>query len=99
PVGSELEGSTHDAGITFSGPLGEVSYGRAMAIDAKGRRQDAPTILVDGTIVIRVPAEFVASASLPLVVDPIVGSLSIVASDQDVHSADAAWDASQNVWL
>ncbi len=100
PVGSEFEGSTHAAGITFAGPFGEVSYGRATAIDANGRRQDAPTLLLDGVIEIRVPAEFVASAALPLVVDPLIDNLQIPGlSNQDDYSPDVAWEPFHQVWL
>lgn len=98
-VGSEFEGLTSAAGITFRGALGEVRYGRATAIDAAGRRQEAPTELVDGSIVIRVPAEFVAAARLPLVIDPVVANVPINTTTDDSHSPDVAWDPFDEVWI
>ena len=99
PVGSELSGSVSESGIVFAGELGQVSYSRAVAIDADGRRVAAATDLVDGAIVIRVDAAFVESARLPLIIDPVVTTIHFDSTTTDTFSPDATWSASDNAWL
>ncbi|MCB9879463.1 MAG: hypothetical protein H6835_17855 [Planctomycetes bacterium] len=62
------------APLTFADEQGVavVDYGRAVAIDAAGRRCDVTTALADGTVTLRVPGEWLADAALPVVVDPFV---------------------------
>jgi hypothetical protein len=97
---SDLEPSLTDDGVRFAGPLGGVRYGHAIAIDGNGRRVAMTTTLVENGLELTVPAEFVASATLPLVVDPLVGSLSLMVSTPiPTRNADAAWDTSTNMWV
>jgi hypothetical protein len=53
------------------------STGEQFAIDSDGRRADAPTRLVDGSIEIVVPAAFIESATFPLTIDPLVTAFAI----------------------
>lgn len=62
-------------GIDFVGAGGGVRYGAAVAIDALGRRCAVTEELRDAALVLTVPEWFVAEAALPLVIDPLVGSL------------------------
>ncbi len=74
-----------------------VRYGGAIAFDAAGRRTDVQTLLDGERIRLRVPESWLASASYPVVVDPILsaqplgstGSQSTVieSSDVGVHLA------------
>jgi hypothetical protein len=73
-VETALAGSTVADGFDFSCEWGRVHYGRATAIDAAGRELALESALDGGAIEIRVPADFVASAELPLVIDPVVTS-------------------------
>lgn len=61
-------------GMVFRSASGDVTYGEAVAIDATGDRVRAETVLANGTITITVPADFVARAALPLLVDPTVAA-------------------------
>ncbi len=99
PIASDLDAAECDAGFEFRAPRGRVTYGRAVAIDADGRRVAAPTALVDGAITIRVDASFLATAALPLVIDPVVTTLTIDTSSFNNYLADAAYDATFDRWL
>jgi hypothetical protein len=100
PIASDLAGAETADGIEFQGELGRVVYGRATAIDALGRRSQATTELADGAITIRVDAGFVAQAALPLVVDPVLNTISFPSvAGADDFAADVAYDAGLNAWL
>lgn len=97
---SELEPSVGDDGFLWSNERGGVHYGRATALDAAGRKLALSTELVGDEIVIVVPAEFVAEAQLPLVVDPIVGTvLTIDASGFNNFNPQPVHDATTDTWL
>jgi hypothetical protein len=98
PVASELESREGDQGIEFRGALGSVLYGRATAIDGAGRTVPALTELEDGSIVIHVDDRFLATAIMPLVIDPVVQSFQINTSNTTPSSPDAAYDASTHSW-
>ncbi|MFO1054406.1 MAG: hypothetical protein U1F36_19470 [Planctomycetota bacterium] len=51
-----------------------IRYGKATAIDAKGARIDVPTRLEGGRLDLVVPAEFAATASYPLTIDPLTSA-------------------------
>lgn len=85
-------------GMLFAG--GAIRYGNAIALDARGRSIAVPSNYCDGAIEIRVPAEFVSSAELPLVIDPWVLSNTIVNStNQDVSNADVVWSPTDGTWM
>lgn len=98
-VESALEASETAHGLTFAGALGRVDYSRAVAIDAAGRRLDLATTLVDGEVHLTVPAAFVASAALPLVIDPVLTTWVVNNGASDDFSADIAYDADNNRFL
>jgi hypothetical protein len=95
---TELVGQQHGDGLRFTGAWTEVGYTGAIAIDADGDRVAASTTLVDGRIEIRVPAEFVASASLPLVIDPLVSSGIAVTGTNDVGNPDLVYAPTTGEW-
>jgi hypothetical protein len=99
PVSSELPACAGADGLEFRGELGRVTFGRATAIDAQGRRATAATELVDGAITIRVDASFVDSAQLPLTIDPVVSTFVIDATSRDDYWADAAYEPYTNRWM
>ncbi|MBK8979282.1 MAG: hypothetical protein IPM29_25575 [Planctomycetes bacterium] len=90
------------APLRFVDPAGraELHYGTALAFDAAGRTCAVPTAFAAGIIELRVPAAFVAAATLPLTIDPLVdvwvigsGSLPSVAPgvlDVDVDRVSAS---------
>ncbi len=69
--------------LTFRSASGEplMTYGAATAIDATGQRIPMHTEFSSSHITLRLDAESVASASFPLVVDPILSSFSVAPVD------------------
>ncbi len=88
----EREGEGH----VLRGTAGEISYGRALAIDATGARLPLAIEWRAGAFRIMVPAEFVAAATPPLLVDPMIGAPVAVWSTGALalSSTDIAFDAS-----
>jgi hypothetical protein len=99
PIASSLERSECADGFEFRGEHGAVRYGRATAIDARGRPFAAPTAMDGDGITIRVSADCLAAAAYPLVVDPIVTTLAIDTTSFDNYLADVAYDATYDRWL
>lgn len=92
-VQGDLTPDERPEGLEFRNDRGTVRYGRATVVDAAGKRASAPTTLASGGIEIRVPADFLAEAVLPLVVDPIVtGTFAINGWSDDTYSPDVAYD-------
>lgn len=90
-----------DGGVRFVDALGRdaVHYGRAIAIDALGRRQAMQTQLVDGGLELRLDAAWLATAQFPLVVDPLVAPVSIAAGANVVDVAIAHDPmGTKNIW-
>lgn len=98
-VAGEHEPATRADGLEFRGAHGDVRYSRAVAIDASGRRVDALTELDAEGIVIRVDAEFMATAQLPLVIDPYIGQTWLDVTQEDTREPDVAWDSYYQVWV
>jgi hypothetical protein len=88
-----------EQGLRLETTLGELHYGRAIAIDARGRRVAAPTSFEEGAIVIRVDADFVSAAALPLVIDPIVAHTWIDLTPTDCRNPDAVFDSFTDRWI
>ncbi len=95
---SQLVGRDTDTGVAFEGQHDLVTYSRAIAIDANGAQVSAPTSYAGGALTIRVPAEFVASAALPLRIDPWIHAIQVYGSSNDVGEPDVAWDETGQVW-
>lgn len=79
-VGGKFEAEAGSDGILLAiGDRGGVRYGRATAIAADGRRLDLETVVIDGGIRIVVPESFVKTARFPLVIDPLISTVSTLA--------------------
>lgn len=98
-VESELAGREDPGALVFENALGGVRYGRATALDARGQSTPASTTWTGSGIEIRVPADFVASAHLPLVIDPWVQGFSITWGSLDESLPDVAFDATTGRWI
>lgn len=88
-----------DDGVEFTAAgLGATRLGRVLGVDANGA-QAPGGLRVDGSIVeYSLPASFVDSAAYPMVVDPLIGAATNVASGFDEEDPDAAFEASFNTW-
>jgi hypothetical protein len=95
---TELAAQQVGTGLRFFGAATDINYSGAIAIDAEGNRIEAPTRLIDGHIEIRVPAPFVATARLPLIIDPLIASGTVVTGSVDVGNPDVVWAPATNSW-
>lgn len=95
-----LSREQRESELVFEQPgLGVVSYGEAVAIDSRGERASLALALEDGEIVLRVPAEYLAQASYPMIVDPVLRTFAVDTSANDTVDPDVAYDATHQVWL
>lgn len=98
-VASELDGAVQDGAVSFTGPHGDVFYRDLVVFDADGQRRELPIAFAAGRIRLTVPADFVARARLPLVVDPLLGTR-IIATAPDVRmTPDVAYNARVDEYL
>ncbi len=79
-------------GIDFHHELGRVHYSGAIAIDARGRTLELTQALTSKGLRITVPAAFVRTATLPLVVDPILSTISVVHDARRQVAVDVAYE-------
>lgn len=100
-IGAETELAPREAAdeLRFENELGAVRYGRATALDASGASISAPTAFTEHGIEIRVPADFVAQARMPLVIDPVISTFTVDNSTIDSVFPDAAYDSANDRWL
>ncbi|MCB9876610.1 MAG: hypothetical protein H6835_03320 [Planctomycetes bacterium] len=98
-VRGALQGGDAEQGLRFSSQHTDVRYSDAVAIDANGATVPAATEWRGDHIEIRVPAEFVATAALPLVVDPLISSGTVTSGTADVGNPDLVFVPATNEWL
>lgn len=99
PVASELDAVETADGLEFRSDRGRITYSRAVVVDALGRRTPVGTRLVDGAISIRIGADVLAGAALPIVIDPVLGAIFPDLTTDDTFSLDTAFDPFQAVWV
>jgi len=99
PIASDLECVETDRGLEFRGEHGHIAYSRAIAIDARGRRAVAATHVEDGAITIRVEADFLETATLPLVIDPVVSTVHFDSTTSDTLLPDVCWNGPGLYWF
>ncbi len=97
-VKTELHRAATDSGFTFSNELGEVRYGKAIALDAKGQTLELHQELTDGGLRIVVPEHFVSAATFPITVDPIVSTLAVTADNRRQVDVDVAYEANNELY-
>ncbi len=98
-VDSELVGTNIAGGVSFEGPRGNVFYRGLVVFDAAGQRRELPIAYGDGHIRLCVPADFVANAQLPLVVDPLLGTRIIASVPDQRMEPDVAYNALVDEYL
>ncbi|QDV09784.1 hypothetical protein Poly30_53440 [Planctomycetes bacterium Poly30] len=94
-VVSDLEGSAHTASpgaFRFSGPSGGLDYGTAVVFDGAGRSASVPATLEGDRLQLTVPAAFLAAASGPILVDPVLTSFAVDTVTGDQRDIDIAYD-------
>ncbi len=71
-LGGPFEAVATPAGLRFVTAHGEVTYEKAIAIDATGMQLALPIVWNGTTAQMEIPAAFVVNARLPLVLDPLL---------------------------
>jgi hypothetical protein len=92
---SELPASTvgpTDGELRFEFPgVGGVSYGAVLGLDARGRWTRGTLAVQGDGLEIALPEAFVAEASFPLLLDPLVGPIVVLPSGFDDADPDVAY--------
>ncbi|QDU66037.1 hypothetical protein [Engelhardtia mirabilis] len=92
--------ATDDGGLDFSGPSGGARMGGVTGVDADGRTCPGELRAADGHLDLVLPADFVATATYPLVVDPLIGSVFGINNETwDDGDPDLAYDATTDTYL
>lgn len=100
PFVTELEARAGNGDLRFAGNHGEVAYTHAIAYDASGASVPVSTTLEGSDIVLRVPADFVRAATLPLTIDPVISTIGVSSNPSSPSvSPDIAYDGTINRWL
>ncbi len=95
---SAPQGTFGDAGLAFAGPGGAVRVGAVTGVAADGATAPGALRWDGAHLDLVLPAAFVDSAAYPLVLDPLVGSVSTVDSSSFDSDADLAYDPTSGRW-
>ncbi|MBL8725022.1 MAG: hypothetical protein JNK49_13310 [Planctomycetes bacterium] len=89
---TELVAEPIQGGLRFANEWGHIDYTKAIAKDAAGRSLPLDIQWTGAGARIEIPAEFVAEAQLPLVLDPVLNYWYLLASGQTrlQHDSDVA---------
>ncbi len=96
---SEMSRSERADGYVFSNEHGAVGYGRAFVREADGDRIPVSSRLVEGGVEIVVGRDYLANASFPLVVDPVVTTFPVDTIGADHLDSDVAYDLTTDRYL
>lgn len=91
-VTSELDGGSDGADVAFIHARGRVDYRHLVAVDARGERLVLPIRWQAGRITLAVPAAFVATAQLPLIVDPVLTTTTVATTADFRTEPQVAWN-------
>lgn len=98
-VKTELHGRLSGSGYDFSSERGSVRYGAATAIDALGKSVAMEQRWSGSGVELIVPASFLAGATLPLTVDPIITTFGVEDDSTNQVNLDISFDAQNDVYL
>jgi hypothetical protein len=97
---TELTPRVAGAGLSFDDERGRgLTFGAVTGIDADGRSVAGRVELAGDAIELVLPAEFVATARLPLLVDPLIGGKSDVYTATAASNSDASYDVTTDSYL
>lgn len=98
-VSSDLSAGFVGTDLVFRhSEYGHVSYGEAIAYDATGATTAVVREWSEGRLRLRVPGEFVAGATLPLVVDPPIVGFSNGFGSPDDSAPDICYDERSDLY-
>ncbi len=89
-----------DGTLAFVAPSGpRVVCSDAVARDARGRTLQLELGWENGRAILSVPSTFLAEATWPVIVDPLVRTVGVVSSPTQLARPRAAYDPTFDVWL
>lgn len=98
-VKTELHGRRSGSGYEFASERGSVRYGAATAIDALGKSVAMEQRWSSSGVELIVPAFFLAGATLPLTVDPVLTTFEVQDDSTDQVNVDISFDPQNAVYL
>jgi hypothetical protein len=96
-----LAETTPDGGLRFVLPgVGGVALSAVTGIDARGRTVPGSMVLDGARLELRLPAAFVDTAALPLVLDPLLTTFTVAGTGSDEEDPEIATSTSNSmvVW-
>lgn len=94
-VDGEYQVTAAGRGLQFTGERGSFAYGAPLAVDAAGDSVPMTAHYQAGVLRLEVPATFVQKARLPLVIDPLIGSVvTLATASVRCAATDLAYDSS-----
>lgn len=96
---SEMQRGEDADGFTWSNELGSVKYSRAFVREADGRRVPVESRSSASGVEIVVGRDYLATATFPLVVDPVVSTFAVDTNGYDSYDSDAAYDLTTDRYL
>lgn len=99
PLEGSFPASEREDGLELATAHGDLRYSRAVTFDAEGQQVPTATRIGGGSIVIRVDGDALATAALPLVIDPFIGQTWLETTTTDAREPDVVFDSFNLVWL
>jgi hypothetical protein len=98
---TELDVEPCGDGLRFRLPgVGSFGLGEVTGVDARGARCKGAMRLGDGVLELSLPERFVATARLPLVLDPLLGVMfNVMAQSSDDEAPRVAYSLGSDVYL
>lgn len=96
---TEMTRSEEPDCFTYRNELGSVHYGRAFVREPDGRRVPVASRLVAGGVEITVGREYLANASFPLVVDPVITTFAVDSTGEDSWVSEVSYDLTTDRYL
>jgi len=96
---TEMTRAESGGGFTYSNEHGSVHYSRAFVRESDGTRVPVTTRATNEGVEIVVGRDYLAQASFPLVVDPVITTYTVSATAQDTWDSDVAYDLTTDRYL
>jgi len=99
-VSTDMTASFEGEALLFSSPDGALRYGAATVLDANGASAPLQTGFDAGEIVIRVPESFLARATFPVTIDPVISTTAVLwgTDAYDDFAPSIAWDETYQIY-
>lgn len=99
-LATELTAADGPAGLGFARDGRTlVRYGNLTVIDGRGRRCETASERTAGGIRLTVPQSFLADATAPLLLDPLITPLAIDTGNDDTRNVEVAYEPTTQRWL